>query len=1346
MEYIQPDLKSHKSLVDLLEDETSTNPFLSSFSAKSSMKDIIEEPKNILLVGEPGYGKTRFLKELILRGEKSGIFIDLKQIGRQKIGQYIQSQNFSEIKDNKNKLFKELKAFKTIDFNSIKFEGSIFCFDALDEVRHEDFSLVVQNLKEFIESNEKSNIIISCRKNYLEKWKHLFSEFSMGYFEVLPLNHSKVESFLHSFGMQTSYIKQLIHKMSFEGRQGILKTPRYLEMVGDIVREGGINRLKDMNRCDLFEAFIYKKFDLENEKTDDIKNREITKKVLEKLALVMEIYQTNKITKDELMEFFDDIESNLSISFLNQVPINSFYERSLLKDSIDSIEFENTEFQEYLAAKEIFRLGRTDQVIFDLAFMAKAEEVHPTWINTLSFVIEKDITLLKTIFGYIFSSQNKVQIESCIKLLTREGVEKISLEDRRIIFRMVFSYYQEFGQWIDYDVAEKLSFYYDEGLSQDLKGYVENKKIKGDRKHVVNANCITLMGYLLERNKLKSIEKFEYWKKKIKTILNKKGQNEVVLRRALFALGKFEDLSLFDDVIEKMFARNEDAIITSLIYALQEIDPNDPIVFESLLKGAKRKNIPARNAFSKITKKSSIEAVLAHFVKDEDLLFEFIDSESIYGDVDSIFIENIKKGITAKSIEYMEQILFIPFLQREWYKAEKSKFLEEIALILDQFSKDFLFKFLEKVLKMGKFYHCNSLLSTLVKKENAERFIKSCQKKGVSPKDIFRVLLLIKSSGKSGADEIYKLGRKYLSDQYDKAEDFQVRFKEGEEEKRKALYREFLSRLQPSKGMYDLNVFRFYLENKDQLADLIKQKEKNRLLELIKSSIFDVFDPGQQELRIKEKKGTSTTYATHQFISIFGACLKIAREFDAQDFSSYRQKILNYVPFAYHEHLEAIFALVPNPSASELEQVLRIYKNRKDDLLLFSPSRTISFLVHYKVEEGLELLRFFVESSEMHNRKSALEAVAFLGGKKDYFDTIFQLYQADPNHQPLAEKANEILISQFKDESAIDWRISELVRRNFPFNRDKDLHRIARTENEIYDKKFADPLIQLKDSRYKEKFLKLLKESFKIYKKKGDFYEYASYLWGVVLDFFDGLKEYRIYSDLDEISKFILENSDSKGMNWFIARFQGLKTEFLRYIGKPQNISDCIKAYNDFKRKKYLLVTTPRDLVELIKDILDKDMKNWIENEGAYKMIETYRPTGKLKFQKEDLIQKTIKTQFENCLLKAGLRKEEIHIQREVQLLDDKRPDFFISYGFVGPVIVELKLTQNDEVKSPKKSKEYSKKMIQYIKGTASHHGFLVVFQIDEKNKVEGCLEKLEKLYRSEKSIMVRGFNCLKNI
>lgn len=1344
MSYIKPNLKKYDSLKLLLESKDSIFFFEPNINI-----DQLPKHSRVFLVSEPGYGKTRLLKERILGNAQAGIFLDLKKLGKQNIETYLTITNFPILKNTKyNEELKNWKLFKTKNFELKDSEDKIFCFDALDEVKQEDFSEVVESIKNFIQKYEKSNFLISCRKNYLYKWQHLFSEINFDYIEIYPLDTPKVKEFLFAFGIVQGRIDDLLEKLHFQNRKYIIQTPRYLEMIAELVQEEGMDKLENINRGELFERFIYQKLHIESEITNEANNCEIVKKVLEKLALIMEIYQSNQITKDELMEFLDDTKSNLNISFLNQVSINSFYERSLLKDNIDFIEFENTEFQEYLAAKEISRLGRVEQVIFDLGVVKELGEINPSWINTLSFLIESDIDLLKNILEYIFSNEQRIHIEEHIKLLTKHNIEKLSAENRRLILKMVYSYYQNAAHWIDYDVAEKLSFYFDTSLHDLIEEFATNKGIEGDTKKVVKANSATMIAFLLERGVLTKAQK-EDWKKRIKDFINEKDPHEVVLRRALFALGKFKDIGLFTpQLINKILKTAEDTIITNLIYALEDIQPNHSTSFKCFLKGIKINNISARHALYKVDSKDAIKQILDTFIKDDILLHQFIEYESIYRNGDEEFFRNIEKNVDAEVIKKLKKIITNAFSGRLWYMAEKSNFIKEIVLLTKRYFPNFIFELITNSTGSNTLFALKNIFSLILEKDDVRQFIESIRSiDNNSTLIALQTLQQIKYSNRKDREDIYEEGRQYLGSEYVQAESRQTQFDSEQKLEEVEIYNDFKHRLEPEINKYIPNVFQFYVNNKDKLAPFIKEDDKKRLEKLIKESIFDKFDPGDQILTINKRENGSTSYTTHEWIFIFGTCILAAKELGI-DISPYRQKILNYIPFAYNNHCEAIFDQISNPTEKELKNVLKLHKGRSDDLTIFMPSSTIDFCKKYGIKHAIPILKYFVNSDQISlcERQSALKAIAKLAeNEKEYFQIIFNEYKAKTDEQQtLSYTANNILIEKFKDEDAINWRFEEIKNRAFPFRRAKGVHSVGRQESEIDDKEFAQPLMQLKDVQYKEKFLELLKDSFGIIEKGEDYFAYTSYLWSIVIEYFKNLKELRSFKILQDIDNFITKYSKQKGMNWFCYQYQQLKLEYIVYIGKPQNIADCIKKYNYFKENIYLDISTPRDLLDLIKKIINHDLKKWVEVEGAYKFIDKYKPEEAQKFEREDLIQKTIKTQFENGLLKAGLRKEEIHIQRESQLLDDKRTDFLISYGFVGPILIEIKLTNNNEITDKRKREGYKQKLIQYIEGTNSHYGIFIIFQVVESSSLEKYLPLLKELYKMEKNIEITGLNCIK--
>jgi hypothetical protein len=105
--------------------------------------------------------------------------------------------------------------------------------------------------------------------------------------------------------------------MSFGHDMLMVQIPRYLELVTQFLSEKKVFSVGLISRNALFEHFIYEKVDLEDERSN-LRNSAITKRLLEKLALTMEIFQTKRISKDEFITFLDELQSDLKLAALGQ--------------------------------------------------------------------------------------------------------------------------------------------------------------------------------------------------------------------------------------------------------------------------------------------------------------------------------------------------------------------------------------------------------------------------------------------------------------------------------------------------------------------------------------------------------------------------------------------------------------------------------------------------------------------------------------------------------------------------------------------------------------------------------------------------------------------------------------------------------------------------------------------------------------------------------------------------------------------------------------------------------------------------------------------------------------------
>ena len=332
--YILPAINFYSSFDEVHKNHDIYSQYLFRDEPSSRIEDLLKFPRNFV-ISEPGYGKTRLLQELILHLSSSsyeGIFLDTKKIINESIEEFI----YRELQ-NSNSL-------RTNDFKLKNNENTIICFDALDEVRQGYFTNTIEKIKYFISKYKKMIFFSTYRWHHIQKHYNLFTNLDFRYVHILPFSKKQVKSYLQNNNITDSDIERIFKMLTFRGRNLIIQVPRYLELLVNYISEQGIKDIQLLTKANLFEHFIYKKLELEDKNLNTHK-REVIKRVLEKLALIMEIYQTNILGKDELMTFFDDLKSDLKMSLLNQISIETFYDKTLLKDNLNTIEFDNTEFQ-----------------------------------------------------------------------------------------------------------------------------------------------------------------------------------------------------------------------------------------------------------------------------------------------------------------------------------------------------------------------------------------------------------------------------------------------------------------------------------------------------------------------------------------------------------------------------------------------------------------------------------------------------------------------------------------------------------------------------------------------------------------------------------------------------------------------------------------------------------------------------------------------------------------------------------------------------------------------------------------------------------------------------------------
>ena len=325
--YIIPQIHNYQNIDDLLENKNS-NRSLFDTGENLSIDELLQE-KFVCIVGEPGIGKSRLVEEIISR--KFGLPLyhcAASQFESKSVPEYLK-----------------------------------YCIiDALDEVDGNVFFSTLQSIRDYKAKNPNVKVLFTCRKHYVASYaKHFASYNDLIYVELCRLRNEDVMGVVD----RCSEITKANVIKSSKLRE-LLTIPRYLTFLLEYEQQKG----DITNISDLFEFIIGRSIQTAVNNRQDIKKNEsikiIIQRVLEKVAFIMEISRKDKISRDELYTILDGVKGNMTQMLMANFDI-LFFESRILKDTNGILKFENTEIQEYLAAKELCRQDNIESVLYDVA-------------------------------------------------------------------------------------------------------------------------------------------------------------------------------------------------------------------------------------------------------------------------------------------------------------------------------------------------------------------------------------------------------------------------------------------------------------------------------------------------------------------------------------------------------------------------------------------------------------------------------------------------------------------------------------------------------------------------------------------------------------------------------------------------------------------------------------------------------------------------------------------------------------------------------------------------------------------------------------------------------------------
>lgn len=1323
--YINPLTKIYASFTEAKEDFGKYGVHIAFFedNISRSIVDIAKGFRN-LIVGEPGIGKTELIKKLQEYHDAQGDQTCLINLRSEKPIEEI--ENFLSLQ---------------IEAGSKK----ILLLDGLDETKATNLTAVLQKIEIISKEYPDLYIYISSRWVFINKYASTFPQYR--FTVVLPFTSNQVLDYLIQAGHSSQEAKDLLSRMQFNHGKLILQIPRYLVYFEKYIQDKGITNVVNLSRNDLFDYFIYSKLDLEEQNLDASSLKEAIKRVLEKLALTMEIYQNNTISRDELMTFFDDIRSDLKLVILSQIDLETFIEKTILQPStedLNRIEFENTEFQEYLAAKEITRFDEPHRVTFNFATDENAKEIHPSWFNTLTFLVDLLPGILEQLleFSGITKGEYKIADDSFLGFLSRIDTTKIPSVLRHRVFVDVLNYHERTLQWLPGSLASALPNYFSSDIELELKKFIEKAEAKtGANRYVVLGNTVYVIAYLL-RAKI-SVD-FSYWREKLISYTKEDtAENGVLQRHALYALEELSDPSVIEELPDLSDIHDE-LVAREFLSTVIALDPDNAKSLNYSIAAVRMNNLSGRYGLYEIKKKESIVTFLKTYIEDEHFRKEFLDDSSIVKEQDEKLVSHIVNIFDNEIKELCKQALVISFKNYLGHHAKTSVFIMGILKLLKEKEPGFLTDLLQRLLDQSNnnvgLYFAQDFLVEIIDLEDVYTYLDFMIEHG-EINSAMTTMMKIKFSKRDSWEEIYEKGRLKLSDKYTEWEAAQNRDTSTEEQAQNEKWlSEFRRYLEPAPNQYMAGVFNYYVTHADKLDPLLESADKERLTKLITEEALR-HNPATFGLTIEEEhdNGSSARYTSSQVAHIFGDALLAAKRLGI-DITPYRSNIALHIPFAYHNELEGIFDLIKDFTSAELAPVIEIYKTRNTDLWRHMPESFIKLVERFNVTEAVPILHQFVTETNFnaYRKNEAMRVAAVLSPDASFLKMVFDKYITSKSEEEkgIAYTANGLLITIYGDKDAINWRLSEIKNRAVAFvmPRSGQVHTIGPNEEELrHGKPFAKPLMELKTKDFENVYLEILDSAMDVWNKGVEFQAYAQYMWEIVYAYFDNLKEYGSYEPLKLLEKRIAQLKDRAGANWLASSMVRLRRSYLQ---KPSNISEAVRKYNEAKTYSDKKIQNSNDLFVQIQNVIETDLRTWVEGEGAYNVIVSEKKY-KGNANHEDLVQKTIKTQLSYHLLKKGL---QVEITREEQLLDGKRTDLIVRYGFVGPIIIEVKLSSHGDVRARKiENSESYTSMQKYMSGYSASHG---IFLIMDNTGKKPHIENAKKIFSQIQNVTVTSLDC----
>ncbi len=1247
---------------------------------------MLENKKGIsIITGSNGIGKTYLLNLINSRFNKAKrktLLLELKRYSK-----------LSEIKK------------KILDKNEI------VIFDGLDEINVN----IIEEVINYIFKINNKKVIVSSRKDFLQKNNMLNTTNNV--YEIMPIEECKVVEILKNKNIDNSDIEDI---------KSLLKIPRFLIYIIDNIEQ--INNLEKVNKYNILNLIVNNHLDTLNNRANTKIEKNIHKKILQSMALVMMMSGKINLTIEEFTTFLSRINYlDIKNYIMNKDIIESFLNNQLLLNDGEILQFENKELLEFLAANEIIENNFSNSNLYKIV-INENKEIDPFWFNTISYIVCESEVYRKLILEFVYNNIEKQ--DNLLNLLFNINFETADKEYIvKICQKMIFQYTKLY-QYLSYNdsyISNIIRINYKsvlEECSNILININFNSKIDEFYTIYIN-NILSIIDNILDNyvpDELIELSNLKYFL----TINEEKIMNDNRFKvRFLTIYVKIMDISKIDNVLDLYIINNRLlSIILHECKMINKLEKLDDIINTYILN--------YKDRF-----KEEI-----YFYMDDTLIKEFI--------IKNYNINRIKKLLRQ--------------LNSDKDVASFLRFINNNVDILDKFGRKTIVEILNtKIVK--RFLEEDSKSNMDLREEIMferrkgdafEKIIDLCIKyKYISVKDLTYInlsnyiieyiceLMIKKLLDNNSIQSIYDaLTKKELIFYVWKNDISKERKNKYENEIKNLfpdLYKDYIFMITKMKNKDYIdteNSLKNILEAKNiyyiinKMYDLTKNDSKYKLIisDIIMKNIFK---------QIIDK--------INEYVSNLNV-LKLQIKYDSKE----KSYTLSH-DFQYYS--QAIYVLKKgniNINKYNDKNIILLRDNNDELNVIYSDKEYISMINYLKNKASEGYIRFYLyQIIEKLKNKYINELYDMIMEWIDKYD--FEEYEINQFLSVIYENINSIdktklrKISRFREyktcqdllilmniESEITNRIN-YIKENLVYS--GDMMSIEKKGNFEYSSGYyTNPLSKI-DIKYIKYITDITEFAFKKY-NEGDYFYFVKYILDMVTNFIkNNIKSPQIIPLIKKITSLERKNKNRYLFN-ICNSISTMKKADIKQLGSVLTELNSIMQ-NDFRK-----IYSYDELLNLVKEILEKEIFNDIERMNFFEIFRNNKE-GKLNRLNEQTFQFLIGYELNRILNREGFNTKVIY---ESTGFDKKRNDIqLVSEGFIQNIVIETKLTENHDISNEDKIKEYINDTLKKYKLEFNSPKILFVL-INQTRSYKNCINKIKLINNNNEDFVLPILIDLKSI